>query len=192
MKYIAVIALAAGVFGVCFLLDKGFVAVFRNKIQHRSGMAVRANKRYATIGLVLAVMGAAGIVAGTDGQKLMLAGGIILLIVGFGLILYYLFFGIFYDENTMLITGMGKKDAVYAFREIRAQKLYQIQGGTVVVELHMEDGRTVSIQTGTMEGALPFLDHAYYAWCRQKDLDPEKCAFHDAANCLWFPTVEDV
>ena len=192
MKYIAVIALAAGVFGVCFLLDKGFVAVFRNKVQHRSGKAVRASKRYATIGLVLAVMGAAGIVAGTDGQKLMLAGGIILLIVGFGLILYYLFFGIFYDENTMLITGMGKKDAVYAFREIRAQKLYRIQGGTVVVELHMEDGRTVSIQTGTMEGAWAFLDHAYHAWCSQKGLDPERCEFHDAANCLWFPTVEDV
>ena len=191
MEYIAVIVLAAAVFGVCFLFDKGFVAIFRNKVQHRSGMAVRANKRYATIGLVLVVMGLAGIFAGTDGQTLMLAGGIVLLAVGCGLILYYLFFGIFYDENTMLVTGLGKKDKEYAFREIRAQKLYLIQGGTVVVELHMEDGCTVSIQTGTMEGALPFLDHAYYAWCRQKGLEPERCEFHDAANCLWFPTVED-
>ena len=161
MEYIGVLLLAALVFGGCWLLDKGFVAMFRNKAQHKSGLAVRANKRYGSIGLILAVLGIAGIFSGLEGQLLMLIGGIVLLLVGIGLIVFYLSFGIFYDGDTMLLTGFGKKDKVYRFREIKGQKLYLIQGGTVVVELHMEDGRTINVQTGTMEGAYSFLDHAF-------------------------------
>lgn len=192
MQYVVLIVIVAAVFGVCYLFDKGFVAMFRNKVQHRSGLAVRANKRYATIGLVLTVIGLAGIFSGLDGQLLMLIGGILLLAVGCWLILYYLFFGIFYDGDTMLLTALGRKDRTYAFRQIQGQKLYLIQGGSVVVELHLEDGKTVNIQTGTMEGAYPFLDHAFSAWCRQRELEPEDCDFHDPSNSLWFPAVEEV
>ena len=192
MEYVLIIVLAAAVFGACYLVDKGFTALFRGKAQHKSGLAVRANKRYALIGLILAVLGAVALMRGIQENALLLAGGIAVALLGLGLIGYYLSFGVFYDEDSLLLTGMFKKDAVWQFRQIRGQKLYQIQGGTVVVELHMEDGRTVSIQTGTMEGAYPFLDHAFSAWCRQKGLDPETCEFHDVANCLWFPTVEDV
>ena len=65
-----------------------------------------------------------------------------------------------------------------------------IQGGSIVVELHMADGSAVSIHT-SMEGAYPFLDHAFNAWCRQTDQDPEDCTFHDPGNHLWFPNEEE-
>ena len=45
MQFVATLLIAAAVFGVCFLVDKGFTKLFRSKTQHRSGMAVRANKK---------------------------------------------------------------------------------------------------------------------------------------------------
>lgn len=191
MQYIAVILIAAAVFGLCYLFDKGFVAMFRSKVQHRSGLAVRANKRYAVVGLVLGLLGIVAVIKGILDGVALLIGGIIVLLIGAGLIAYYLSFGIFYDADTLLLTGFGKKDQVWQFRDIQGQKLYLIQGGSVVVELHMADGRTVNLQS-TMEGTYPFLDHAFSAWCRQKGLDPEQCGFHDPSNSMWFPTVEDV
>ena len=113
------------------------------------------------------------------------------LIVGAGLVVYYLSFGVFYDEDTLLLTGFGKKPRSWKFCQIRSQKLYMIQGGSVVVELHMDDGNTVSVQTRSMEGTYPFLDHAFSAWCRQKGICPETCEFHDPSNSKWFPDTEE-
>lgn len=191
MQYLAVLLLAALTFGVCYLFDKGFVNLFRNKVQHRSGLAVRVNKRYAVAGLILFALGVSAIFSGIGGEMIMLIGGIVILIVGIGLIGYYLCFAVFYDEETMLVTAFGKKSTTYRFEDIVGQKLYLIQGGSIVVELHMSGGKTVSIQSG-MEGAYPFLDHAFSAWCRQKGIDANACDFHDPSNSLWFPTVEDV
>ena len=64
MEYVAVIIVAAVVFGVCFLVDKGFTKLFRSQAQHMSGLAVRLSKRYGSIGLVIAVIGLAAILMG--------------------------------------------------------------------------------------------------------------------------------
>ena len=47
------IVVAAAVFGLCYLLDKGFQKAFRNKSQHRSGLSVRLNKMYSIAGVLL-------------------------------------------------------------------------------------------------------------------------------------------
>ena len=75
-------------------------------------------------------------------------------------------------------------------QDITAQQLYVIQGGNILVELHLADGNAVGVQS-VMEGAYAFLDHAFAAWCRQTGRDPETCDFHDPANSCWFPAVED-
>lgn len=191
MQIAAVLVIAILTFGVCYLFDKGYVALFRNKVQHRSGLAVRVNKRYAVFGLLLGFLGLIAIFNSAGADTVLLVGGIVVLVLGIGLIVYYMSFGIFYDEDSLLITAFGKKSSEYRFSQIKGQKLYLIQGGSVVVELHMDDGRTVSVQSG-MEGAYPFLDHAFSAWCRQKGIDPTGCGFHDLSQSLWFPTVEDV
>ena len=64
MVYVAVILVAAAVFGVCFLVDKGFTKLFRSQSQHYSGTAVRLNKKYGSIGLILAVFGIGAILTG--------------------------------------------------------------------------------------------------------------------------------
>ena len=163
MEFIAIMLIAAAVFGVCYLVDKSFTKAFRSKAQHRSGKAVRAPKRYGIFGVLL---------------------------MGIGLAVYYLSFGVFYNDDSILYARLGKKDVTYEYRQILGQKLYVVQGGSIVVELHMADGSTVSLQS-TMEGVYPFLDAAFAAWCAQTGRDPEKCDFHDPSQSLWFPTVEE-
>ena len=191
MTFFLILLIAAAVFGLCFAVDKAFSKLFRSKAQHRSGMAVRANKRYGLFGVILSVLGIMAICVGIADGPLLLWGGIVVLLMGAALAVYYLSFGVFYDGETFLLSRFGKKEVTYRFSDIKGQKLYMVQGGNVIIELHMADGGTVSLQS-TMDGVYPFLDTAFAAWCLQTGRDPQSCDFHDPSQSLWFPTVEDV
>jgi len=184
MNVIAILIVAALVLGICWLVDRAFQKLFRSKAQHRSGKAVRASKRYGVIGVILMVLGIAGIV---NGGGLLIMGSIVALL-GAAMCVYYLSFGIFYDDESILVSGLFKKSKTYSYDQIQAQQLYLVTGGNVIVELHMENGETVSVQS-MMDGAYPFLDHAFSRWCAQKGLEPEGCTFHDPGKCCWFPPV---
>lgn len=190
MTFFLILLIAAAVFGVCFLVDKAFAKLFRSKAQHRSGKAVRANKRYGLFGVILSVLGIMAVCVGIADGSVLLWGGIIVLLMGLGLAVYYLSFGVFYDGDTFLLSRFGKKELAYRFSDIQGQKLYLVQGGNVIIELHMADGGTVSLQS-TMDGVYPFLDTAFAAWCLQTGRDPQSCDFHDPSQSLWFPTVEE-
>ena len=191
MTFFLILLIAAAVFGLCFAVDKAFSKLFRSKAQHRSGMAVRANKRYGLFGVILSVLGIMAVCVGMTDGPVLLWGGIVVLLMGAALAVYYLSFGLFYDGETFLLSRFGKKEVTYRFSDIKGQKLYMVQGGNVIIELHMADGGTVSLQF-TMDGFYSFLDTAFAAWCLQTGRDPQSCDFHDPSQSLWFPTVEDV
>ena len=191
MQLFPVLVIAAIIFGICYLLDRSFTKAFRSKAQHKSGKAVRANKRYGVFGIGLTCIGIMAIVTGITDGPVLIWGGIFVLLMGIGLGIYYLSFGIFYDEDSLLFARFGKKDLTYSFGDIVGQKLYLVQGGNVIVELHMADGSAVSVHPA-MDGIYPFLDTAFAGWCRQTGRDPEGCEFHDPSQSLWFPTVEEV
>ncbi len=189
MTISSILLVAALVFGVCYLVDKSFTKAFHSKALHRSGLAVRANKQYGVFGVGFGILGFLGICVGGSSNWLLLCGGAVVLVMGICLAGYYLSFGIFYDGESFLYSTFGKKDVTYFFRDIREQKLYLIQGGNVVVELHMADGTAVSVQS-SMEGIYPFLDTAFAGWCLQTGRDPLNCPFYDPANHWWFPHEE--
>ena len=191
MEFLAILIVAAFIFGICFLVDKAFAKLFRSKAQHRSGKAVRANKRYGVFGVILIVLGIMGICVGITDSPVLMWGGVIVLLMGIGLAVHYLSFGIFYDGESFLQSRFGKKDVTYYYKDIVGQKLYLVQGGNIIVELHMRGGSAVSLQSN-MDGVYPFLDTAFAAWCMQTGRDPQSCDFHDPSQSLWFPTVEDV
>lgn len=191
MELIAILLVAVLIFGICYLVDKAFAKAFRSKAQHRSGMAVRASKRYGLFGVILTVLGIMAVITGITDGKVLLIGGSVVLVVGICLAVYYLSFGIFYDGESFLYSRFGKRDVVYYYKDIKGQKLYTIQGGSTMVELHMDDGSAVSLLS-TMDGVFPFLDTAFAAWCMQTGRDPQSCDFHDPSKSLWFPTVEDI
>ena len=185
MEYVIVILAAAVVFGGCYLVDRAFTKLFRSKAQHMSGLAVRVSKRYGSFGLIFVIFGISAVFAGAGEGWALLCGGILVALLGAGLVTHYLTFGIFYDEDSFLVSKFGRKSVAYRYNQIKGQLLY-VSGSSVLIELHMTDGKTVMLQSA-MDGVYPFLDKAFAGWCRQKGIDPESCEFHDPANSLWFP-----
>ena len=190
MDFLAIIVMAAVTFGVCFLLDKGFTKVFRGTRQHQTGLSVRLSKRYGSGGLLLAVLGVVAIFSGLSNSTVLLVGGIFVLLLGVGLIVYYMTFGVYYDEDSFVLTTFGKKSKTYTFRDIRGQQLYTVTGGSTIIELHMQDGRAVSLQSN-MTGVYLFLDAAFAGWCRQTGRNAADCPFYDPENSRWFPALEE-
>lgn len=190
MDFLAIILVAGLTFGVCFLLDKGFTKVFRGTEQHKSGLSVRLSKAYGSGGLLLTVLGVAAVFSGMKNSTVLLVGGIFVALLGIGLIVYYMTFGVYYDEESFVLTTFGRKSTTYTFRDIRAQQLYTVTGGSTLIELHLRDGRTVSLQS-TMTGVYPFMDTAFAGWCRQTGKRAEDCTFHDPDNSRWFPGLEE-
>lgn len=188
MDWVLVILVIAVVFGFCFLVDKGFTKIFRSKAQHATGLEVRLNKRYGAFGIILVALGFAALFAGLNGTMILLVCGPVVALMGVALIVYYLSFGIFYDNDSFIYTSFGRKSVTYRYNQISGQMLYLINGGNVI-ELHMSDGKAVSLQS-SMTGVFPFLNKAFENWCRQKGISPEDCDFHDPENCRWFPNVE--
>ena len=188
-EYIAVILIAAAVFGLCFLADKGFTRLFRSQAQHMSGKAVRLNKRYGSIGLVLVMIGVFGVLKGLSQNWLLLVGSAVVVLMGVALVVYYMSYGVFYDENSFIFMSFGKKNKTYYYNAIRAQQLYNNQGH-LLIELHMSDGDIIQLQS-TMTGCYEFMDHAFAAWLRQTGKRQEDCPFYDPSNSCWFPPVNE-
>ncbi len=175
---------------LCWLVDKGFEKIFRNKPQHVSGKSVRLNKYYGVGGLLLTVLGISSFFTGiTNDTSLLIFGGILLIIVGIALIVYYMTFGVFYDNDSFVLTTFGKKSTTYRYADIQGQQLYRNQGGSVLIELYLRGGRSVQLQS-TMKDVYDFMDAAFAGWCYQRGVKKEDCAFYDPDNSCWFPTME--
>lgn len=190
MEFISVIVIAAVVFGICYLMDRAFNKLFRSKAQHMSGMAVRVNKRYGAFGVIMVALGIGAILAGFPQETILIVGGSLILVAGICMTVYYLTFGVFYTDESFLISRFGKKSLTYQYNQIKSQQLYIVSGNTVI-ELHMTDGENISLQAG-MPGVYSFLDSAFAGWCHQKSVDPKDCEFHDPDNSCWFPPMEEV
>lgn len=177
-------------FALCFGVDKGFTKLFRNKAQHRSGMAVRQNKRYGSMGFVIAVIGLAALITTDFDRVFLLVGSGVLLLVGAGLVVYYLSSGIYYDEDGFIVETVHRKRQTYRYDQIVHQQLYVLQGGGTIVELHMDNGNAVQV-VSNMPGYREFLFYAFQKWCQQKGLDPQQCEFYKPEEQSWFPTKEE-
>lgn len=186
-----VIVIAALAFGLCFAVDKLYTKLFRSRAQHRSGQSVRHSKRYGSIGLVLAVIGLAALMTGIGNNTALVVGSLIVLALGVGLIIYYLSSGIYYDDAGFLVESFGKRSAFYSYGQILHQQLYTLQGGGIIVELHMENGEAVQVVSNMPEYDR-FLAFAFRQWCKCKGMDPENCSFHDPETGRWFPAKEEI
>lgn len=190
MQWIVIIILAAVTLGICYLVDKGFTRLFRSKPQHASGKAVRLQNHYCSGGVILCVLGVAAVFTGLADSLVLIIGGIFLVIVGICLIVFYVSFGIFYDEDSFILTSFGKGSRTYAYKEIRTQQLYNSYGNITIIELHMEDGSAVQVYS-TMKGAYAFMDEAFAGYLRQTGKSRDDCPFYDPGNSCWFPNTEE-
>lgn len=185
-----IIIIAAVTFAVMFLLDKLCSKLFRSKKEHQTGLAVKLPKRYAIAGLLLGLLGVMVLLQLAGGfDRLMLVLGIALLLMGGGLGAYYLGFGIYYDDDSFLYSGFGKRPVRYRYADIEAQQLFQTTGGGLVIDLFLRDGKSVGLQA-SMQGVYPFLDKACHARLRQLGIDSTECDWLDESKSCWFPPKE--
>lgn len=189
MEALVIFIVAALVFFLCWVVDRTFIKLFRSKAQQRSGNAVRASKRYGIFGVMLSVLGILGITTGVQGESLLIYCGIIVLLMGLALAVHYLSFGVFYDSDSFLLCRFGRKAQEHRYQEIVSQKLYVVTGGSIVIDLILQDGSSLSLQS-TMDGVYPFMDAAFSGWCAQTGRNPESCEFHDPSKSWWFPHEE--
>lgn len=185
----AILFIAILVFAICYLIDKLFTKKFRGTKQHKSGKSVRVNKRHGSIGLVVAVLGLGALLAALPNNWFLLAGGCLLIIVGVAFVVYYMTFGLYYDEAGFVLTTFGKKSRFYQYQDISGQQLYNSYQN-LVIELSLSDGRSIQLQS-TMDGAYSFLDYASAKWLEQSGKVAEECEFYDPSNSCWFPKRED-
>lgn len=188
MGLLEIVLTAAATFGICFLADKVYTMLFRSKPQHKFGKSVRLSKRYGSFGLILFVFGVAAFIAGLSDGWVLVGAGLFIILMGIALVVYYMTFSVFYDEDCFILTTFSKKAVTYRYRDIQAQQLYN-SSGNIVIELYMADGRSVQLQSA-MTGVYPFLDQAFESWLRQTGKKKEDCAFYDPYNSCWFPPVE--
>ena len=186
--YIGLAIVMAAIFGICFLVDKGFTKLFRNQAQHRSGLAVRLHKRYGSFGLIMAVLGVAGVVSGVGKNWLLFVGGCLLVVTGLGLVIYYMSCAIFYDDEGFVYSSFGKRATTYRYEDIQGQQLYTAAAGTIL-ELHMANGKAVLLQPN-MIGLDGFIIKASEAWFQQKGINKETCEFYNPDNSCWFPPIQ--
>lgn len=191
MQAIVILIIAALVFLMCRVVDKLFSKLFRSKAQHRSGMAIRASKRYGIFGVMFCVLGILGIITGCTGESVLTWAGLVVLLMGIALAVHYLSFGIFYDGESFLLCRFGRKSQEHRYDEIVSQKLYVLTGGSTVIELTLKDGSTVSVQS-TMDGVYPFMDTAFAGWCMETGRKMEDCDFYDPSKSWWFPHEEEM
>lgn len=185
----ALILIIAAVFLLCYLADKGFTKLFRGKVQHQSGKSVRLSKRYGSIGMILFAVGLAAVFMGINNAEwVLMGGGCILVLGGIALVIAYLSFGIYYDEDSFIFSKFGKPSVTCYFKHIRSQQLY-LAGGNVVVELHMNDGSHFQVHAG-MTGMYAFMDYAFQVWLQQTGRRVEDCSWYDPDNSCWFPPYE--
>ena len=190
MEFFGILLVVGATFGLCWGVDRWFTRVFRGRKQHQSGLAVRLNKHYGSFGLILTVIGIAGVLNGLSGSLVILVGGLLVFLLGAGLVAYYLTYGIYYDEDSFLVTAFGKKSVSHRYGDIQTQQVYILQGGNIMVELYMADGDSVQVQL-RMQGAEDFLSKAHLGWCSQKGINSRDCCFYDPQNSCWFPPVEE-
>ena len=185
----ALILTMVGIFLLCYLVDKGFTKIFRGKVQHQSGKSVRLSKRYGSVGIIMFALGVAAVFMGLNSADwALMGGGCILVLMGIALVVYYMSFGVYYDEDSFILSKFGKSSVTGYFKSIRCQQLY-MASGNVVVELHMNDGSHFQVHTG-MTGMDVFMDHAFAAWLQENGKCVEDCTWYDPANSCWFPPYE--
>ena len=144
----AYLFLAALVFGACFLVDKGFSRLFRGRKEHRSGLSVKHNKRAALFGLVLAVLGIAGILAGIGSSLGLLILSVVVLLMAAALIVYYLSFGIYYDAEGKILydtengTPVRAQDSNgnYKTEDYKEEDLLKIEQNIELLASQITDG----------------------------------------------------
>ena len=187
-KYILYILLIAVIFGIIALLDKLAKAIFPG-LRGDDGKAVVRQPRYAPIlGLLFALLGLVCLLWVPMGEETLLwCGGLVALLIGVYVLVSFLRFGIFYDEEGFTFRTLTKAAKTYRYTDITGQRSFVAKSG---LNTTLYVGGDEIPLNGSMQGISAFLRKAFYRWCEARGLDPDSVQT-DPATLTYFPEPDE-
>ena len=182
MFYVFLALFCACVFGLCALVDR---LISRRRNVPADAKLVRQPRRASVIGIVLLVAGIS--VAAVLPSELGVGGGTVIALLGAVLLLSFFSFSIQYDDEGFTCRTL-RSTKRYQYNQIRGEQALATRGGIAVMLFVGDDAVELS---EAMQGVRPFLSHAYYARCRQLNLDPETCPPPAPEALVWFEAPTD-
>ena len=182
MFYVFLALFCGCIFGLCFLVDR---LVSRGRRSEPDAKTVRQPRRAVVIGVILLVAGIA--VALFVRGLLGVGGGIVIALLGAVLLLSFFSFSITYDDEGFTCRTL-RASKRYQYNQIRGEQALVTRGGITVMLFVGDDGVELS---EAMQGVRAFLSHAYYARCRQLNIDPETYPPPAPDALVWFEAPEE-
>ena len=188
MKYVLLAALCALVFLVCFLIDKLFSLIFPRSKTEKSGNVVRLPRRNAVAGILLIFVPLVVLLffIPEGGDTLMTVGCVIAIVLGLILLVSYLSFAIYYDDEGFVYKDLRRKKTAYHYSQIKGQRSVMTRSGINSILFVADDEINVY---STMQNLNAFLNKAFYKWCAVKNIDPASVE-NNPRMFTWFPDPE--
>ena len=188
MKYILYLLLIAVIFGLVALVDFLLKRIFPKARPNPGCQAVRLPRYSSILGLLMTLLGLIALLYIPRQEQLALwLGCWVVLAIGVYLLVNFFWFGIFYDDEGFTYRPFLKKGRYYRYEEITGQRAYLAKSGWNT-NLYARDDE---IQLyAALQGVSEFLNKAFFAWCRQKGIDPDTVE-NDPHMLVFFPEPED-
>ena len=185
MKYVLLLLLCAVVFLACFLIDKLFALIFPKSKTEKSGNVVRLPRRNAIAGVLLIFVPLTVLLffIPEGGDTLMTVGCVIAIVLGVILLVNYLSFAIYYDDEGFVYKDLRRKKTSYHYSQIRGQRSVMTRSGVNSILFVAND--EINIYS-TMQNLNAFLNKAFYKWCEVKQIDPASVE-NNPRMFTWFP-----
>ena len=187
MQYVAPLVLCALVFFLCWCIDTLVKKLFPKKPQQYSGRAVRLPRLSSILGIGLTFLSFVALLFyWEEFSTVVRIACLLTLALGAGLLVQYLSFAVYYDEDGFVYRSLGKKAKTYAYGDIRGQRSILSRSG-VVSSLYV--GEDELQLTSSMKGLNEFLKFAFRRWCEETGTDPESVENHPQ-YLTYFPELQ--
>ena len=188
MIYVLYFLLIAAVFGLIALCDFLLKKLLPRPKHSQTGNVVRMPRYSFIFGILMAVFSIfALLIIPIDTQRILWLACWIVLAMGAFLLFNFFRVGIFYDEEGFTYRALTKKSRSFRYEEIRAQESFLARSGWNST-LYVAD--TEVPLTAAMQGVDSFLNKAFFAWCRQKNIDPDTVE-NNPTMLVFFPPLDN-
>ena len=181
--YLLLIAVLFGLVALCdFLLKK---LVFRSR---HTGKAVRMPRYSFILGILMSVFALMGVLyISMQEERVLWLGCWLVLVMGLFLLVNFFWSGIFYDDRGFTYRVFPRKGKTYRYGDITGQRTFVAKSGW---NSNLYVGGDEVQLYAAMQGLSDFLHKAFYAWCKEKGLDPNDVE-NDPHNLIFFPEPEE-
>ena len=187
MIYVVYVLLIAAVFGLVALFDFLLKKLIPKPKHAQSGNTVRMPRYSFIFGILLSVFAVfALLVVPFDSQKTLWLACWAVLAMGVFLLFNFFRVGIFYDEEGFTYRTLTGKARSYRYADITAQESFLARSGwnsTLYV------GNDEIPLSAAMQGVDAFLNKAFFAWCKEKGIDPDTVE-NNPTMLVFFPPLE--